>query len=77
MDKGYGMDDLVKRLCWNAENSATASRLNMAMDANEAADEIERLCACLEGRDKFIVDHDLWGEFVDSLHHAARAGDGT
>ena len=34
---------LVERLRWNVEHSDTASRLNMAMDMNEAADALEAL----------------------------------
>lgn len=43
-------DELLRRLRWNAENCATASRLNMGIDQADAADEIERLRDELDGR---------------------------
>ena len=60
------MTNLPEKLRWNAKNSATASRLNMAMDQSEAADEIDRLRDALER----IADRP-WEQEVKEVARAA------
>jgi hypothetical protein len=65
-------DDLVKRLRAQRLGDIYLGPHTTEKLIDEAADRLERLEACLELRDAFIVSKDLWFEFVDS---AALAGE--
>lgn len=64
------MSDIVERL----QERARGGYAHDALD-EEAAEEIERLRANLNGRDDFIVDKGLWSEFMDTLPRPRREGE--
>lgn len=61
------MSEVGDRLRAIADIDEARRALVSTDDLRAAADEIERLQSLLDGRDKFIVDNDLWAEFVETL----------
>lgn len=62
------LEELIKRLRQHVNSRGGASIENGAWSMMlKAADELERLCRLLEGRDKFIVENDLFDRFLKTL----------
>ena len=61
------MSELVERLRWNVKNSATASRLNMAIDQEQAAARIEELERALQDARNRLRGAGLLGGLDDPI----------
>jgi FtsZ-binding cell division protein ZapB len=64
-------EEIIERLRANAQKAVDClGHLGVTLDSvleHQAANEIERLIELLDNRDRFIVDRDLWQDFVDAL----------
>ncbi len=58
-------DNLPDRLRYFSDMGKDVPKVMVMAPLIEAAEEIERLRALLNGRDDFIVAHDLWFDFCD------------
>lgn len=63
MKQADSQTTLVKRLRLS-QNGIDLHPSHYRKDCGDAADEIEKLKRCLNGRDDFIVSKGLWPEFV-------------